>query len=130
MGEYGTTINVDSPAFRRLTGDEAVLAQAITLRVQTRRGTYWDDPDYGTLVDDYLGAGLTSDALALVAAELKAEVEKDERVSSAAVIPSVIQTATGFTLAPSIKVFPLTGSPFDFTGPIWAFAGGALRKDA
>lgn len=129
-GEYGLTINIDSPAFRRLRGDDAVLEQALKMRLGTRRGTYWDDPDYGVSFDDYLNAGLTPDAIEQVAAELRAECEKDERVSSAAVTPNLTRTAAGYELAPLVKVFPRTGAVFEFVGPIWKFAGGLLRKDA
>lgn len=127
--EYGETINIDSPLFRRLIGDEAVLAQALTMRLDTRRGTYWDDPDYGLMVDDLTNAGLTRDAVVSVAGAIKAECEKDERVSSAAVTPTVEQTEGGLSIRPSIRVFPASGRPFDFVGPLVNFAGGALRKD-
>lgn len=126
---YGQTININSPLFRTLSGDEAILAQALEMRLDTRAGTYWDDPDYGLMVDDYINAGLTADAVVAVAAAIKAECEKDERVSSAAVTPLVEQTEGGYSIRPKIRVFPVLGGPFDFVGPLVNFANGELRKD-
>lgn len=114
--------------FRRLTGDEAILSQALYMRLDTRRGFYWDDPDYGLSADDLLNAGLTSDALESLSAAIKAECEKDERVSSAAVVPNVAQGVGGYEVRPDIRVFPLTGASFQFVGPIMSFGDGALRK--
>lgn len=130
MGNYGETIDASSPLFRRLLDDESILAQALLLRLDTRRGTDWTDPDYGLQVDDLLNAGLTSDALAQVASAIKAECEKDERVSSVAVTPVVEQADGGYSLRPDIRVFPNTGGPFSFVGPLLSFGGGALRKNA
>ena len=101
---YGETINIDSPLFRRLTGDEAILAQALEMRLDTRAGTFWDDPDYGLMVDDYINAGLTAEGIEGVAAAVKAECEKDERVSSAAVTPLVERTEGGVSLRPSVRI--------------------------
>lgn len=130
MGIYGETINISSPLFRRLSDDAAILAQALDMRLDTKQGTYWDDPDYGLEVDDYINAGLTSDALAQVASAVKAECEKDERVAAAAVTPLIERTEGGYSLRPSIKVFPVSGGPFEFTGPVIEFGGGKLRKGA
>lgn len=127
MFEYGITIDVGSPVFRRLRDDEAVLAQALQMVLETRRGDDWTDPEYGLLVDDYLGDGLTADGIERVAGEIKATLERDERVRSVAVTPNVRQTATGYELQPAINVFPRTGEPFEFVGPLWQFAGGKLR---
>lgn len=131
MGEYGLTIDMNSPVFRRLRDDAEILKQALQRRLETRRGSDWTDPDYGLLVDDYLGDGLTPEAIERAAGEIKAEVEKDERVRSAAVTPKVTVLSDGSVeLAPEIVVFPRQGEPFDFVGPIYNFTGGKLRKAA
>lgn len=130
MGEYGQTIDVESRAFRRLRDDAAILRQALQLRLETRRGDYWDAPDYGRLVEEDLLDGITSDKLERIAADYKAELEKDERVRSAAVTMRVQQVAGGYQLAPSIKVFPRQGEVLEFVGPLSTFVGGKLRKDA
>lgn len=114
--------------FRRLTEDEAILSQALYMRLDTRRGFYWDDPDYGLSVDDLLNAGLTSDALVNLSAAIKSECEKDERVSSVTVVPAVNQTPGGCEVSPDIRVFPLSGGTFQFVGPVLSFGDGALRK--
>lgn len=128
MGDYGESINIFSPMFRRLTEDEAILSQALYMRLDTRRGFYWDDPEYGLSVDDLLNAGLTSDALVNLSAAIKSECEKDERVSSVTVVPAVNQTPGGYEVSPDIRVFPLSGGSFQFVGPVLSFGDGALRK--
>lgn len=129
MGVYGESIDISSPLFRRTVDDETILGQALEMRLDTRRGTYWDDPDYGLQVDDLLNAGLTPDAIVQYSAAIKAECEKDERVVSVAVTPLVEQIeGGGYSLRPDIKVFPNTGGPFSFTGPVSTFTGAALRK--
>ncbi|AUX33211.1 uncharacterized protein SOCE836_053650 [Sorangium cellulosum] len=54
MSAYGESINIDSPTFRRTRDPARIIAQAIEMRLSTRRGTYIDDPDYGLLIDDLL----------------------------------------------------------------------------
>lgn len=130
MGNYGETINIASPLFRRLSDDAAILAQALDMRLDTKPGTYWDDPDYGLEVDDYINAGLTPDAIEQIASAIKSECEKDERVSSAAVTPVVERTEGGYSLRHKIRVFPVSAGPFEFVGAIFEFAGGKLRKGA
>jgi len=128
MGAYGETIDIFSVMFRRLSDDERILSQALYMRLNTRRGFLWDDPDYGLATDDLLNAGLTSDALVSLTAAIKAECEKDERVSSVAVTPTVVSTDGGYSITPEIRVFRNGGGSFELTGPIFAFGSGALRK--
>ncbi|MFO0588842.1 MAG: hypothetical protein U0441_14930 [Polyangiaceae bacterium] len=128
MGNYGETINIDSPLFRRLSDDAAILAQALNMRLDTEKGTYWDDPDYGLSVSNYENAGLTSESLAYVASAIKSECEKDERVSSAAVDPGLEIIEGGYALRPKIKIFPVTGDAFSFVGPLMNFTGASLRR--
>jgi hypothetical protein len=57
---YGTTIDAADPFFGILTDDQAILTQACVLRLQTRRGTLWTDPEYGDAIMEVLQDGLTS----------------------------------------------------------------------
>lgn len=82
---YGESINIDSPTFRRTKNDQRIIAQAIEMRLKTRRGTYFDDPDYGLLVDDLLLDAAPAGQRARIAADIAGEIEKDERVDSATV---------------------------------------------
>ena len=127
-GEYGRTIDVEDPFFRELADDTAILQQALNIRLQTKRGYYWDAPEYGLLIDDYLNDGLTQDALVRVAAEIKAQCEAYERVNSAAVTPNVVAIEGGYELKPEVMVFPRTGAPFSFVLPVSQISGPMLRK--
>jgi len=130
MGEYGKTIDIHGAFFRELSDDTAILQQALEMRMQTKRGYYWDDPEYGLLIDDYLNEGLTQDALVRVASEIKAQCEADERVNSAAVTPNVTAVEGGYELKPEVMIFPRTGTPFSFVLPVTKIDGPMLRKQA
>lgn len=82
---FGESINIDSPTFRRTRDDARIGAQAIEMRLKTRRGTYFDDPDYGLLLDDLLLDAAPAGARARIAADIAGEIEKDERVESSTV---------------------------------------------
>jgi phage baseplate assembly protein W len=82
---FGESINIDSPTFRRTKDDARIGAQAIEMRLKTRRGTYFEDPDYGLLLDDLLLDNAPAGARARIAADIAGEIEKDERVDSATV---------------------------------------------
>lgn len=116
MGALGETIDIGSKLFRRLRDDQAILAQAILMRLTTRRGTYWDDPEYGLLVADYLNAGLTPDTLARIPFEVQSELEKDERIERVEVrVDMATATApAGARLRLTFLVTPATGGPFAF----------------
>lgn len=70
---------------RPLTDDREILTQAILLRLQTRRGTYWTDPEYGLALTELLSEHLTASELARLPSRVQAELEKDERIASVAV---------------------------------------------
>jgi phage baseplate assembly protein W len=111
---YGESINVDSPFFARLTDDQAILTQAILLRLSTKRGFYWADPEYGLSLADYINDGLTPDALARLPVEVQSELEKDERIASAAVSAAITETPQGAAVNLSIRVTPVEGKTFTF----------------
>lgn len=111
---YGESLNVDSPFFARLTDDQSILTQAILLRLSTKRGLHWADPEYGLSLADYINDGMTPDALARLPLDVQSELEKDERLASAVVVPSLTTTPQGVGVSLSIRVTPVDGSTFTF----------------
>jgi phage baseplate assembly protein W len=113
---YGETIDIRSPFFARLTDDQQILSQAILMRLSTRRGTYWSDPGYGLSVQDLLAAGLTVDALARIPAEVRAQLEQDERIRAVSVAPRVETLGVGkVRLLLDLTVTPSRGPTFSRT---------------
>jgi phage baseplate assembly protein W len=111
---YGESIDIDSPFGARLTDDQAILTQAILMRLSTQRGLYWADPEYGLLLSGYVNEGLTPDALARIPQEVQSELEKDERVASASVTAAVTNGPQGVSMTLGIKVTPVQGQDFAF----------------
>ncbi|WP_437948639.1 hypothetical protein WME98_49960 [Sorangium sp. So ce296] len=119
MSAYGESINIDSPTFRRTRDPARIIAQAIEMRLSTRRGTYFDDPDYGLLLDDLLLDAAPAGRRARLAAEIAGEIEKDERVESATVTLAA-ESNGGASFAADVTLvdgqeFPLTISIQDLT---------------
>lgn len=76
-------VNGDLDAtFAPMTGAR-VVAEAVARRLETPRGSLADDPDFGFDVISLLNDGASPTRLALSAAAIAAEAEKDERVLSA-----------------------------------------------
>ncbi|XXY23361.1 GPW/gp25 family protein [Sorangium sp. So ce216] len=119
MSPYGESIDIDSPTFRRTRAPARIIAQAIEMRLSTRRGTYFDDPDYGLLLDDLLLDAAPAGRRARIAAEIAGEIEKDERVESATVtLAADAQGRMSFSADVKLddgQTFPLTISIQDLT---------------
>jgi phage baseplate assembly protein W len=109
---YGTTINAGDPFMRELVDDQAILAQACELRLQTKRGTYWSDPEYGEAVTEYVNEHLTADSLARVPGRVQAELEKDERIASVDVEATLDGPVTARRIRLTIRITPLQGTSF------------------
>ena len=97
------------PSFALVSG-EPMLARAIARRLTTPRGGLFYDPDYGYDVRALLLDGLTPAKLASARASIAAEVEKDERVASAAVTFTHDTTAERLTITIEIET---DEGPFD-----------------
>ncbi len=69
---------------REVSGPVA-LAQNVHRRLSTPRGMVIDAPDYGKDLREYLHRGLTATERAAIPGEVRAEVLKEERISSATV---------------------------------------------
>lgn len=127
---YGTSLNMNSPFFRSLTDDEAILSQAIQMRFETERGSMWADPDYGLLLDGLLNEGITVQKLEQLKTDMANECTKDERVESAIVVLNLTETDTGWEVEPEILVSPKLGGSFSLTLPVSKVDGPMLRKDS
>ncbi len=111
---YGETLDIDSAFFRRLTDDQAILIQAMVMRLSTKRGFYWADPEYGYALTDLVNEGLTTDALARIPIEVQSELEKDERVAAVFVTATITNGAQGVAVRLGIQVTPVEGKTFNF----------------
>lgn len=91
------------------------LAQALARRLDCPRGALPDDPDYGFDLKSYCNRGLTTDAIRALAGQVRAEVEKDDRVDRASV--TVTPTPTGSELRVELAVTPVDArlGRFDLT---------------
>ncbi len=81
---YGRDIFNDGdldPMMPEVEGPEYV-AQALTRRLDTERGSLLDDPDYGEPLEDFIGEGLDATNRALAPAKIAAELAKDDLVQS------------------------------------------------
>ena len=110
---YRETVDTTSPNFARLTGDDAILQQAILLCLSTRRGAYWSAPDYGCSLRSYLLKGLTQTQLAQIPQEVAAALELDERIARADVSVSA-STAKTITLQIVVYAKGSLGVPYAF----------------
>ena len=115
MGVYGETVDIGSKFFRKLTNDQKILEQAILMRLSTRRGLLWMDPEYGLPLADYVNEGLTQDTLAQIPSEVQAELEKDERISTVEANAKISTTSQGSKLGLDLKVTPNEGPEFQLT---------------
>lgn len=132
MGFYGKAIDDTSPFFASTENDETILSQAIARRLATKRGSIWTTPDYGLALTEYVLAGLTTEALATIPAEVKAELEKDERIASLAVAPPIRSTLPGGgqSLRLSLTVTPSKGPVFSRVIAVSDLTVELLTKDA
>lgn len=156
MGRFGETVDIASPLFARLgsaassapvtltmsvsssgvdlgavSDDHRILAQAVTMRLSTKRGALWTDPTYGLAVQDYLEAELTVDAIARIPHEVEAELEKDERIASAAVVATTTRAALGgVALKLAMTITPSPAPSFPMTRPISELTVEALTRGA
>ena len=116
MGHFGTSIALDSPSFASTDDDRRILMDAVVMRLSTRKGTYWTQPDYGYPIADLVKATITVDSLARIPGDVQAEIEKDQRIRSAKVTATTEATNQrgGMRLVLSIEVTPVSGPTVNF----------------
>ncbi len=123
MSDLGTDIATPGgldldPSFALAYGYRA-LGEALARRIETRRGSLIDDPQYGTDVRARINDNLDARGLAEIAIAIVNEWQKDERVFLARVtctlaagvlrIVGTVQTATGtFRLVLSVDAVTVT----------------------
>lgn len=108
------------------------LAQAALHRLSTKRGDLIDDLDYGHDLQELLSKALTGSAINAEAAQIAAELEKDDRIDSASVALTQVTTKelelkiTLVALDPAIGEFERT-LQVDQSGIfLTAISGGGL----
>jgi len=125
---FGTTFDASDPFFGLLTDDQAILLQACVLRLQTQRGTLWTDPEYGDAIMEVLQDGLTAASFARIPERVRAELEKDERIASVDIAPTIGGSPGAYSVRLDIQVRPLSGPTFPLTLEITAISVEVLTK--
>jgi len=114
----GESVNTTDPNFARLTGDDAILQQAIYLCLSTRRGSLWSAPDYGCSLRAYLLKGLTQAQLAQIPQEVASALELDtERIARADVSVSASSSKT-IVLKITVYAKGSAGVPYAFVASV------------
>lgn len=111
------------PYFREISGPR-VIAEAVTRRWTSPKGSLFWDPDAGEDVTERLNAKFDPDSIHDVQASLSAEAEKDERVLSAAVLVTYEQAIKRLRIRCAIT--PSTGESFQFVLSIDAVTARTL----
>jgi phage baseplate assembly protein W len=116
MGTFGETINIDSPTFRRLADNTAILLQGVRMRLGTAPGMYFNDPEYGFDLEELLMDGLTDERLAQLGARIAQEIEKDhDRVQSANVRLSATSAGSNASATFVADITPVDGDNISLT---------------
>lgn len=115
MAVAAETIDARSRFFRPLRDYAAILRQAVFLRLSTERGTYWDDPEYGLDLTNFVNEAMTQTRLAQISTEIKAEVEKDQRIATAVVTTRVGGSSGSVRLDITIQFTDDRGDEHDLT---------------
>jgi phage baseplate assembly protein W len=117
---YGETIDIDSPTFRRLRGgallnDRRILLQAVRMILQTSPGTYFTDPEYGFSLEDLIMEGVDAAKLARIGARIAGAIEHDDRFESASIAATTVPSGTASKLVFSADVTPVDGETTPLT---------------
>ncbi|MGK3961317.1 hypothetical protein WMF01_12120 [Sorangium sp. So ce1667] len=112
----GETINIFSPLFRRLTDERQMLIQSAIMRLSTERGTYWNDPEYGYDIVESVNDSFDDARSLALQTDVKAELEKDERVETAIVNVRTEEGDGGTTVYLDIELYQVgEDEPLRFT---------------
>ncbi|HSN26434.1 MAG TPA: hypothetical protein VLT45_09115 [Kofleriaceae bacterium] len=114
MGDlgFGTDLRGASDLFDTMDeitdpNDPLIVAEAIARRLDCPAGGLIDDPLYGKDLREYLNRGTTDAELMRTAAEIRAEVMKDDRVDQAVVTVTPGGLPLGSRLEISIRITPV-----------------------
>lgn len=103
------------------------VAEAIARRLTTPRGGVLDDPDYGLDLRAMCNRGMADDDVRTLAARVRSEVEKDDRVDAAAVVVTPSSDVSTLTIA--IRVTPYDGRIGTFSLTLAVTSSSALIKE-
>jgi hypothetical protein len=113
VDDLGKSIDIDSPFFEGTDDQALIRAQNVRMRLETARGTYFEDPTYGLLLSDYVRAGLTTDALGRIPGEVKDQLELDAEIASADVTATVTRQPGGAVALELVIVITSTTGEVD-----------------
>jgi hypothetical protein len=106
---YGTDISCTSDLSARMDEVDPFsvvgLSEAIVRRLDCPRGALPDDADYGMDLRGMLNRGTTADEIRSLAGRIRSEIQKDDRIESAAV--TVTPSSTGSSLRVSLVITPV-----------------------
>lgn len=128
---YGSDVSCDTdvdPGVAELAGDDRMLiAQAVVRRLDTPRGTLPDDASYGISVTSMLSAGISTQEVAQLAGVIRAEVSKDDRISSTRVTVTPSSALDALTI--DVYILPVDPALGPFTMTL-AVTSGAILLEA
>lgn len=94
---------------------DEIVQDAVVRRLNTKRGTFWSDPDYGLLVSDYLLEGVDVAGLERIAIEVQQEILKEERIQAVTVTPKTTTKPPLYTIDLDVAITTDTNSEMQFT---------------
>lgn len=104
-----------------------VLAQALVRRLDCPRGALPDDPNYGKDIAAMLNRGLTTRELRDSAGQIRAELEKDDRVDRVAVVLTPESDGSGFSV--QIAVTPIDHRVGSFSLTLAVTSAGVVLEE-
>jgi hypothetical protein len=113
MSTLGDTIDVFSPAYRRLRDDARIIVQKVYLLLNTEPGTYSDDPEYGFDLESQLGSESTPEGRARFAANMASAIEDLDGIASASVTASETVSGAAVRGRFTAVVTPIDGDALD-----------------
>lgn len=129
MADYGADVSCldDLDPYFSLVSGKPALAQALSRRLTTPRGSLVYDPEYGIDLRSYLNASPSMHDLSVAKSAIEAEVTADERVSAATAVVSFDRRTSILTV--SIDVESAIG-PFRLVLASTGVSVSVLRESA
>jgi phage baseplate assembly protein W len=102
--DFGTSVSCvfDLEATGQLITGYQVLSEALARRITTPRGRLLDDPNYGYDITGEVDDDVSAADVAEIAANMDAELEKDERVISSVTTATFVATTGILTTSTQI----------------------------
>lgn len=122
-GGPGAACDLD-PQFRLVSGRQAVI-ESLARRLLTDEGFFPRDPQYGYNLATLQNARLTPRYLASARARIRAQLELDERVSSAEVLTELDARASKLTITMQVES---AEGPFSMVMQVADYAASLLKS--